>query len=154
MKKILVSACLFGEHVRYDDGDVTCFDARFLKWKKEGRFIPFCPEVFGGLPIPRPDSQRVGNKVKNCEGADVTKEYEKGAQEALRIAKDAHIAFAIMKQDSPSCGSHFIYDGTFTNTKKEGQGRAVELLQKAGFMVFGEEELDKAEAFLNQMENE
>ncbi len=152
MKKILVSACLYGEHVRYDDGDVTCEDERFLKWKKEGRLVPICPEVFGGLPTPRPDSQRVGDKVMSCKGVDVTKEYEKGAREALRLAKENEVVFAVMKQDSPSCGSRYIYDGTFTDTKKEGQGRAVQLLREAGFTVFGEEELDKAEELLNSLE--
>jgi len=59
MKKILVSGCLYGDHVRYDDGDLPCLDERFLTWKKEGRLCPICPEVFGELPIPRPISKRI-----------------------------------------------------------------------------------------------
>lgn len=105
MKKILVSKCLYGgEIVRYDAGDVSEKDSRFLKWKEEGRLIPVCPEVFGGLPIPRPDSQRIGKtKVMAQTGKDVTEEYTKGAEEALRLAKENEVAFCIMKQDSPSC---------------------------------------------------
>jgi uncharacterized protein YbbK (DUF523 family) len=81
MKKILVSECLYGGRVvRYDGGEVPCADPRFLKWKEEGRLIPICPEVFGGLPTPRPDSQRVGDKVKTGTGKDVTKEYTSGAE--------------------------------------------------------------------------
>jgi uncharacterized protein YbbK (DUF523 family) len=152
MRKILVSGCLFGDHVRYDDGDVPCLDARFLKWKSEGRLIPVCPEVFGGLAIPRPDSQRVGDRILACTGPDVTKEYTDGALEALRLAKEHAVAFAIMKEDSPSCGSKFIYDGSFTDTKKAGVGLAVEYLLKAGFVVFDEEELDLAEALLQEMD--
>lgn len=153
MKKILVSECLYGGRiVRYDGGDVHETNETFLKWKDEGRLIPICPEVFGGLPIPRPDSQRVGDKVKTGAGKDVTEPYTKGAEETLRLAKEHDVAFAIMKQDSPSCGSKFIYDGTFTDTKTEGQGLAVEYLRNAGFKVFAEEDLPEAEEYLRQLE--
>ena len=153
MKKILVSECLYGGRiVRYDAGDVTEKDPRFLRWKEEGRLVPICPEVFGGLPVPRPDSQRIGDTVQTGAGLDVTKEYTAGAEEALRLAKENDVVFAIMKQDSPSCGSRFIYDGTFTDTKIEGQGLAVEYLRNAGFRVFGEEDLDEAERFLAEAE--
>lgn len=155
MKKILVSECLYGgKIVRYDGGDTTETDPRFVKWKEEGRLVPVCPEVFGGLPTPRPDSQRVGDKVMAQTGEDVTREYNLGAEEALRRAEENQVAFAIMKQDSPSCGSKFIYDGTFTDTKIEGQGLAVEYLRKAGYTVFAEEDLDEAEKLLEKLEQE
>lgn len=154
MKKILVSECLHGGRiVRYDAGEVAHQDPRFLKWKAEGRLIPICPEVFGGLPIPRPDAQRAGDRVLTRSGNDVTDEYLKGAGEALRLAKLNDVAFAIMKKNSPSCGSKNIYDGTFTDTKVPGQGLAVEFLRNAGFRVFSEEELDAAEAYLASLEN-
>ena len=153
MKKILVSECLYGGRtVRYDGGDVHETNPIFLKWKDEGRLVPICPEVFGGLPIPRPDSQRIGDLVKTGAGVDVTEPYTRGANEALRLAKENDVAFAVMKQDSPSCGSKFIYDGTFTDTKKEGQGLAVEYLRNAGFRVFGEEDIDEAAAYLEELE--
>lgn len=152
MKKILVSACLYGQHVRYDDGDVPCLDERFLKWKEEGRLVPICPEVFGGLPIPRPDAQRVGDRVKTQAGNDVTEAFIKGAEEALRLARAHDVAFAILKEDSPSCGSKFIYDGTFTDTKIPGQGLTTEYLRNAGFTVLSEEELDEAERLLKEAE--
>lgn len=153
MRKILVSECLYGGRiVRYDGGDVHETNEVFLKWKEEGRLIPICPEVFGGLPIPRPDSQRVGDRVQTGAGKDVTEPYTIGAEETLRLAKEHDVAFAIMKQDSPSCGSKFIYDGTFTDTKKEGQGLAVEYLRNAGFRVFAEEDLPEAEEYLRSLE--
>src|SRR5699024_2134405 len=145
---ILVSACLYGQRVRYDDGDVPCLDERFLQGREEGRLVPICPAVFGGLPPPRPDSQRVGDKVVMGAGVDVTEEYEKGAVESARLAEKHNVAFAIMKQDSPSCGSKFIYDGTFTDTKIEGEGLTTERLRNAGFTVFDEDEIDEAEQFL------
>lgn len=148
MEKILVSGCLFGWHCRYDAVDCPCLDERFIKWKKKGRLIVICPEVFGGLPTPRPDSQRVENKVLSCTGIDVTEEYEAGAKEALRLAKENNVICCIMKQDSPSCGSKYIYDGKFTDTKIEGNGRATELLKEAGFKVFDENQIDEAEKLL------
>lgn len=148
LKKILVSGCLYGWHVRYDDGDIPCLDKRFLKWKEEGRLIPVCPEFFGGLSTPRPDSQRVGSKVIACTGVDVTEEYELGAIEAVRLAKESDVVVCIMKQDSPSCGSKYIYDGTFTDTKIEGEGRAVQLLREAGFIVLDENDLDQVEKLI------
>lgn len=153
MRKILVSECLYGGRiVRYDAGDVTERNPIFLKWKEEGRLIPICPEVFGGLPIPRPDSQRVDGRVRTGAGKDVTLEYTLGAEETLRLALVHDVAFAIMKQDSPSCGSKFIYDGTFTDTKTEGQGLATELLRKAGIRVFGEEDIKEAAEYLQGLE--
>jgi uncharacterized protein YbbK (DUF523 family) len=153
MKKILVSACLYGERVvRYDGAAIPLLDPRFLQWKEEGRLVPVCPEVFGGLPVPRPDSQRVGGRVVSRMGEDVTEAYTAGAREALRLAAVCQVAFAIMKQGSPSCGSRLIYDGRFTGAKIRGQGLAVEFLRNAGFWVFSEEELDEAERLLAKME--
>jgi uncharacterized protein YbbK (DUF523 family) len=153
MKKILVSECLHGGRVvRYDGGEVPLRDPRFLKWKEEGRLVPICPEVFGGLPVPRPDSQRVGDRVLTEAGKDVTKEYTAGAEESLRLAREHDVAFAIMKQSSPSCGSKFIYDGSFTDTKTRGRGLAVEYLRNAGFTVFAEEDMDEAARLLAKPE--
>lgn len=149
MKKILVSQCLYGgEPVRYDGKSKAETDPRFLKWKEEGRFIPVCPEVFGGLPTPRADAQRVGNKVIARTGKDVTFEYMKGANEAVRLAKEHGVLCALMKEKSPSCGSNKIYDGTFEGNLIEGQGTAVELLREAGIKVLSEEQLDRIELLI------
>jgi len=150
MRKILVSSCLYGDHCRYDAVDRPCLDPRFLKWKEEGRLVKVCPEVFGGLPTPRPDSQRQGNRVVACNGKDVTGEYEKGAREAVRLAREQDVLFCVMKQHSPSCGSKEIYDGTFTDTLVKGEGRAVQLLREAGFRIFAEEDMDEASEFLDK----
>jgi uncharacterized protein YbbK (DUF523 family) len=153
MKKILVSECLCGDRaVRYDGANAPLTDARFLKWKAEGRLVPVCPEVFGGLPVPRPASERVGDRVRAKEGEDVTAEFEKGAAEAVRLATAHDTAFALMKEGSPSCGGKRIYDGTFTGVKIPGEGLAVQYLREAGFTVFGEDEMDAAEAFLRETE--
>lgn len=150
--KILVSACLLGYKVRYDNGDVPCLDARFLKWYEEGRFVHICPEVVGGLPTPRPDAQRQGDRVVTGGGADVTEQFLKGAQATLKLATEHQVALAIMKQDSPSCGSQYIYDGSFTDAKALGEGTTTELLRQNGFKVFGEDQLDEVEKELARIE--
>lgn len=149
MKKILVSKCLYGgEPVRYDGKSKAEEDSRFLKWKEEGRFIPICPEVFGGLPTPRTDAQRQGDKVVTRDGRDVTAEYTAGAKEAVRLAKENDVLCAVMKAKSPSCGSGIIYDGTFSGTLTEGDGLAVELLRKSGVKVYSEKQLDEVEKLI------
>ena len=153
MRKILVSQCLYGgEPVRYDGKSKAETDPRFLKWKDEGRFVPVCPEVFGGLPTPRTDAQRVGDKVISRTGKDVTFEYMKGAHEAVRLAEEYGVLCAIMKEKSPSCGSNKIYDGTFEGGLIDGQGTAVELLRTAGVIVYSEEQLDEVERMISEEE--
>lgn len=153
MKKILVSKCLYGgEPVRYDGKSKEETDPRFIKWKKQGRLIPVCPEVFGGLPTPRADAQRAGDKVIARTGKDVTFEYMKGAREAVRLAKEHDVLCAVLKEKSPSCGSSRIYDGTFRGNLVEGQGMAAELLRNEGYRVFSEEKLDEVERLLAEEE--
>lgn len=153
MRKILVSECLYGGRaVRYDGKSIPETDPVFLKWKEEGRLVPVCPEVFGGLPVPRVDAQRRGSSVVTRDGRDVTREYRLGAEEALRLAVENDVAFALLKQKSPSCGSRIVYDGTFTGNKIPGQGLAAQLLCENGFKVFGEDELPEAAAYLANLE--
>ena len=154
MRKILVSECLFGGRtVRYDGGDVPLTDPVFLGWKAEGRLVPICPEVFGGLPTPRPDAQRRNDKVVTRAGDDVTDAFMKGAREALRLAFEEDVCFCIMKAQSPSCGGKLIYDGTFSGNKVPGNGLAAELLKEAGFVIFDETEMADAAALLFELES-
>ena len=142
-----------GRVVRYDGGSVPLLDPVFLKWKEEGRLVPVCPEVFGGLPTPRPDAQRRGDGVFTGAGADVTGPFMRGAEEALRLAREEKVCFCIMKADSPSCGSKLVYDGTFSGKKVPGAGLAAEMLRDAGFVVFDETDIDEAAAMLASLES-
>lgn len=149
MKKILVSMCLYGgEPVRYDGKSKEETAPVFIRWKEEGRLVPVCPEVFGGLPVPRSDAQRTGDRIIARNGNDVTAEYLKGAEEAVRLAKTENVICAVMKEKSPSCGSSRIYDGSFSGRIIEGEGMAVELLRKAGVRVFSEEQLDEVKKLI------
>ena len=102
--KILVSACLCGEACRYN-GQAVPFDHPVLeRWHREGRVVAFCPELLGGLPVPRGESQRRGSRVVTREGADVTEAFTRGAQASVDLARTSDAAFCLLKQRSPSCG--------------------------------------------------
>lgn len=140
MEKILISACLVGDKVKYDGRSNYSDKVQALLEKYE--LVPFCPEVEGGLSIPRNPSERVKDRVKMENGKDVTKNYEKGAELALNICLYLGIKVAILKENSPSCGSSQIYDGTFSHKLIKGEGVTTELLRKKGIKVISEEEID------------
>jgi len=112
-------------------------------------FVPLCPEQLGGLSTPRPPAEIIGEKVITINGIDVTENYLRGANEALYFAKIYNVKYAILKDGSPSCGSNYIYDGTFTGTKVAGMGITARLFRENGIKVFSERNL---EAFLNETE--
>ncbi|NJB69411.1 uncharacterized protein YbbK (DUF523 family) [Desulfobaculum xiamenense] len=136
---VVVSACLAGCPTRYDAKGTPC-DA-VLDLIREGRAIPLCPEQLGGLPAPRPCCERLGDRVMNAEGEDVTDAFERGAREALRIAQLAGCRTAVLKQRSPTCGNGIIYDGTFTSKRIPGDGVFAEMCRKAGMTVMSEDDL-------------
>jgi uncharacterized protein YbbK (DUF523 family) len=142
MKKniILVSACLLGVNCQYNgESDFTRELLEFLKDK--GEFIAVCPEVLGGLSIPRDGAEIIGKKVKTAKGKDVTKQFLKGAEQVLKVAKENNVKFAILKAKSPSCGVGWIYDGTFSRNLIKGDGVTAALLKKNGIKVFTEKDL-------------
>ena len=157
MQKILVSACLLGEKVRYDGGD--CRQSGLLEqWQGEGRLISICPEVAGGLPIPRPPAEIVSGcanailcgdgSVQRNNGVDVTDAFVDGAERALALCIKHQIRFAILKEGSPSCGSSKINDGTFSGIKIKGEGVTASLLKRHGITVFSESEVEQLVARL------
>ena len=140
MEKILISACLVGDKVKYDGHSNYNEKIKLLLEKYE--LVPFCPEVEGGLPTPRKPSERIKDRVKMSDGKDVTRQYEKGAELAANICLYLGIKIAILKENSPSCGSHKIYDGTFSHKLIDGQGVTAGLLKKEGIKVISEDEID------------
>ncbi len=140
-EKILVSSCLLGNNVKYNGGNNNC--PLIEKVKEQFDIITVCPEVSGGLPIPRfPSEIQSNNKVVNNQSTDVTKEYQKGANIALELCKKHNIKIAILKEKSPSCGTHFIYNGDFDGTVIEGQGITTNLLIKNDIKVYSENEIE------------
>lgn len=137
--KLLISACLLGVCCRYDGASKPHPMVETLAAKHT--LIPVCPEQMGGLATPRPPSERQGDRVMAKTGTDVTAQYRRGAEEALRLCQLFHCDGAVLKEKSPSCGSGRIYDGTFTGTLKEGDGTAAELLKAHGIPVYGESQI-------------
>lgn len=153
MLKILVSACLLGEKVRYDGKDCLQSHSRLRQYIKDNRIIAVCPEMAGGLPTPRPPAEielngsaekvlRYQAKVLAKNGNDVSSEYRLGAQKTLQLAQKHHIRCAILKARSPSCGSKQIYDGTHSKNLVDGMGITTQLLSEHGVKVFDETEID------------
>ena len=134
--KILISACLLGIPCRYDGAAKTQPWAEELARRHE--LVPVCPEQLGGLPTPRDPSERWGDRVVMNTGADVTAQYRRGAEAALRLCRMLGCEAAILKERSPSCGHGTIYDGTFTGTLTAGDGVTAELLLRNGIPVYGE----------------
>ena len=138
MEKVLISKCLAGFNCRYDGGNNLVAEIRQLV--EDGLAVTACPEQLGGLPTPRIPSERVGNRVVNREGADVTAEFKAGAEAALRIALENGCRTAILKSRSPSCGKGCIYNGLFTGELVPGNGVTADLLLQHGIEVLTEEE--------------
>lgn len=143
---ILISSCLVGEHVRYDGG--TQGQKSLIQLIEEGHAIHACPELLGGLMVPRAPAEIIGGdgfdvldgraQVITNTGKDVTAAFIQGAQATLKILKDNAIDTVILKANSPSCGNVQIYDGTFSGSKKQGLGVTSALLNRHGIKVMSE----------------
>jgi len=135
---ILVSACLANVQCRYNG--VAKPNEEVMRLVAEGKALPVCPEQLGGLTTPRPPSELRDGRVVSNTGADVTAEFERGAQEALQLAQMTGAKSAILKSRSPSCGCGKVYDGTFTGNLVDGDGVFAALCKQAGLDVKTEEE--------------
>jgi uncharacterized protein YbbK (DUF523 family) len=163
MIKILISACLLGERVRYHGGDAALSDPILDRWRREGRLVPFCPEVAGGLPVPRPPAEIQGAggpavlegtaPVVTSGGADVTEAFLAGARAALDAASREGARVAILKDGSPSCATTQVYDGTFGGRRKPGVGVTAALLAEKQVRVFNEHQLEAAQRYVAELEN-
>jgi uncharacterized protein YbbK (DUF523 family) len=163
MERVLGSACLLGQKVRYNGSDKLCLVEPLQSWQVEGRVVALCPEVAGGFPVPRPPAEisesRGGAevllnraRVMDVQGADVTAGFVAGAHAALQQVKAHRIRVAVLKEGSPSCGSAHIYDGTFSGRRVDKPGVTAALLREHGVLVFSEFELLEAAVHLMRFE--
>jgi uncharacterized protein YbbK (DUF523 family) len=163
MIRILISACLLGDKVRYNGRDAASDSMILRAWLAEGRVVRFCPEVAGGLGVPRPPAEIVGGagggavldgaaRLMTEGGADVTPAFLAGAQSALEAARANGVRLAVLKEGSPSCGVRRVNDGTFSGRKIDGRGVTAALLARHGIRVFSDEEIDAAAAYLRGIE--
>ena len=139
-EKVLISACLLGVNCKYS-GDNNYNKELIDKLNEQYDLIPICPEIMGGLSTPRKPAEIRDKKVFNNQGDEVTKNFQKGAEEALKIAKMLNVNKAILKSKSPSCGKGLIYDGTFNNKLIEGNGITTDLLLKNKIQVISDKEI-------------
>ena len=149
--KVLISACLLGDNVKYSGGNNLTPKLVTLLEKYNVDIVKVCPECFGGLPIPRVPSEIKENKVFSKDNRDVTEEFLIGAEKTLKIAKENDVNFAILKERSPSCGSSYIYDGSFSGKVIEGQGFTTRKLNEENIIVFSEENLKEIEKYLVEL---
>ncbi|KVR40792.1 DUF523 domain-containing protein [Burkholderia multivorans] len=163
MQKILVSGCLAGLPVRYDGSAKSVDNALLDKWRAEGRLVVVCPEVAAGFCTPRRPAEirlrRDGSDVLagtasivDDTGADVTAQFIDGANHALRQAVAHGCRYALLADGSPSCGSSFIYDGTFSSARHAGGGVTAALLEQNGIRVFAPSRLTELAALIERNE--
>ncbi len=164
MQKILASACLLGQPLRYDGRDYASgsdLNSDILaSWQDEGRIVSICPEVVGGLAVPRPPAEIQGGDggavldgttaVMTAAGDDVSDNFMAGAKQALALCQQHGIAIAILVESSPSCGSHQIRDGSFSGAKVAGMGVTTALLRQHGISVFNQFQLAEVAALINR----
>ena len=140
---MLISACLVGINCKYNGGNN--YNKKALELVKKGLAIPICPEQLGGLTTPRNPSEikTIDNEVRVIDNKnnDVTKEFKRGANEVLKLAKILNVDKVILKSKSPSCGIGKIYDGTFSNKLIDGNGILVKLLMDNNIEVIDIEDI-------------
>lgn len=140
---VLVSACLAGINCKYNGKNN--YNEKVFNMVREGKAIPVCAEQLGGLTTPRLPSEikKINGKkyVINSNNIDVTNEFERGAEEILKLAKSMNIKKAILKARSPSCGIGKIYSGNFDNILVDGNGVLAELLLNNNIEVLTEDDI-------------
>lgn len=152
--KILVSACLMGHAVRYDGQAKPLVHPAIDRWRAEGRLVTICPEMSAGMPVPRLpaeiDAGQDGAKVLSGDarvlesgGRDVTAEFRQAAENALALAIETGCTHALLIDGSPSCGSGFIYDGSFSGRRHAGEGVTAALLRANGIEVFSDRQIEE-----------
>ena len=135
---ILISECLAGVPCRMDGKSKEVPELKELF--DSGQAVCACPEVLGGLPTPRAPSEKCGDKIINSAGRDVTAEFKKGAEEALRIYRENNCTMAVLKSKSPSCGCGVIHNGLFDGGLVPGNGVCAQLFLNEGIKVMTEQE--------------
>ncbi|MGV8086717.1 MAG: DUF523 domain-containing protein [Candidatus Woesearchaeota archaeon] len=135
----IVSACLIGEKCRYNGTSASC--KKVITFIQKDETISVCPELLGGLSIPRSPAERKGNKIITKDNIDVTAQFKKGAKKALKIALDNKCDLAILKSNSPSCGCGQVFDGTFSDKLINGDGEFTKLLKKHNIKVITEKDI-------------
>ncbi|MBB6407490.1 DUF523 domain-containing protein [Mesorhizobium sangaii] len=159
MERVLVSACLLGSKVRYNGSYRLNDHPTLARWQAEGRIVQICPEIAAGFSTPRPPTEIRGTgdgsavlrgqgRVVEQTGNDVTALYLEAGKLALDLARETGCRYAVLTDGSPSCGSSFIYDGSFSGNRMAGHGTTTALLEANGIRVFSEDGIDELDDLL------
>lgn len=143
-----ISACLGGIFCRYDGKTNTILQLQ--EYVQQGRAVPICPEVLGGLPTPREPAEIKGGdgfavwqntaRVIDKKGYDRTEAFQEGAKLAYEKLRELGITTIVTKEKSPSCGHLRIYDGSFSGNQVAGVGVATAYFLQQGLTVLSDEE--------------
>jgi uncharacterized protein YbbK (DUF523 family) len=162
MHKILVSGCLNGRPIRFNRTNVSVESEIWDRWDSEGRLVAFCAELAAGFPVPRAPAEIVDataaavlqgrGRVAEDNGADMTDMFVDGARLAAHRAMTEGCVMAVLTDGSPSCGTTYIYDGTFSGGTVEGRGVTAQLLADQGLRVFPEDQIDEADRYLRALD--
>lgn len=137
---ILVSSCLMGKNCKYNG--LNNNNMYVQSYLNNFNYICVCPEQLGGLPTPRIPSEVKGQCVINKNNEDVTDYFKLGAKKTLEIVKKYNINQAILKANSPSCGSKYIYDGTFSQLLTKASGITAQLLMQNKVVILDEKDIE------------
>lgn len=143
MENLLISACLMGADCKYSGGNNKLPEQVLRQLREKYRLIPVCPELAGGLSVPRRPAERMGSSVVSDKGEDVTAQYRLGARLTAALAGRLRCTAALLKENSPSCGCGSIYDGSFSHRLISGDGVTAETLKAMGIRVLGESKLSE-----------
>jgi uncharacterized protein YbbK (DUF523 family) len=161
--KILVSGCLNGRPIRFNNTNVLVESEIWDRWESEGRLVAFCPELAAGFPVPRAPAEIVGStasvvlqgrgRVQEDNGTDVTDLFVAGAKLAAQRALAEGCVMAVLTDGSPSCGTTYSYDGTFTGGTVAGMGVTAQHLADQGLRVFPEDQIGEADRYLRSLDD-
>lgn len=138
-RTILVSACLLGENCKYNGKNN--YNQKVIDLIKEKNVIKICPEILAGLPLPRKPVEISNDKIITEDKKDLTKLYLDSAKKAMENIQNEKIDLAVLKANSPTCGSKYIYDGTFSHRLVEGSGIFAQMIKEKNIMVISEQDI-------------
>lgn len=132
--RIGISACLVGQKVRFDGGHkqdryLTDTLGQYFEW------VPVCPEVEVGLPVPRPSLRLEWHDgrirlVMPSAGRDLTAKMRAYAKARVKALEDEGLSGYLLKKSSPSCGLERVrvYRGEGRPPDRNGRGLFAEAL--------------------------
>jgi uncharacterized protein YbbK (DUF523 family) len=143
--RIVLSACLAGLNTRYDGSSRP--HPKLNELRGGSVLVPVCPEILGGLGIPRFPCRFSGGDgaavlrgeatITDTHGTDRTASFLRGAEETLRIVELVSPDLIIFKEGSPSCGIRRVDIG---GEKRRGCGVVTAMVGGRGVRIISEED--------------